>query len=158
MEGKVAVVDGPTDGGEVIGDALKLAGVVGDGEIATGGVAKRLAQEEIARILVVDEETREPRPGGAGAAVGAAHEALEVIAQRGHEPQGDVDVDGKRAIVGICRCGTLGDVIQGLVHGEEERDDLPPLGEVSTGGVDLKLDIVADVHGEQGMRRVWCEV
>ena len=66
-----------------------------------------------------------------------------------------MDVDSEPAIIRVCRGGALGDVVQGLVHGEEERDDLPPLGEVSTGGVDLELDIISDVYSKEGVGRIW---
>ena len=63
LESEVTVGNRPADGGKVIGNRLKLAGIVGDGEIATGRVAERLAQKEVARVLVVDEEARDTRPG-----------------------------------------------------------------------------------------------
>ena len=47
---------------------------------------------------------------------------------------------------GRCRAG--GDVIHGLVHGEEEGDDLPPLREVFADGGDLKFYVVVDVDTE----------
>ena len=101
-----------------------------------------------------NEETRETRPGRAGAAVSAAHKAVKVIAQRGHEPQRDVDIHCEPGVIGVDRGGAFGDVIQSLVHGEEERDDLLPLGEVCASRGDLEFDVVADVDGEYGVGEV----
>ena len=60
-------------------------------------------------------------------------EAVEIAAQRGHEPEGDVDVHRNPVVGGVGRSGALRDVIQRLVHGEKKGDDLPPLGEVCAG-------------------------
>jgi hypothetical protein len=151
LERQIAIVDRTTDRGQIIGNALKLAGVGGDVKIAARGGAEGLAEEEVSGGLVVDEEAHEPGPSGAGAAISARHEPVEVVAQGPHKPQRYVDVHGHPEIVGNQRSRTFGDVIQRFVHGEEEGDDLPPLGEVFAGGGDLKLDIVGDVDVEDGV-------
>jgi hypothetical protein len=46
------------------------------------------------------------------------------------------------------RSSALGNVIHRLVHGEEEADDLSPLGKVLADGIDLKFDVVGDVNVE----------
>jgi hypothetical protein len=62
-----------------------------------------------------------------------------------------VDVQSHPYIIGDGRVYTLGDVIQRLVHGEEEGDNLAPLGEVLAGGVYLELDVVGDMDIEDGV-------
>jgi hypothetical protein len=64
-----------------------------------------------------------------------------------------VDVHRHPEIVGDDRGRTLCDVIKRLVHGQEEGEDLSPLGEVFTDGGDLKLDVVGDVDVEDGVGR-----
>jgi hypothetical protein len=82
---------------------------------------------------------------------------IESVCQSGHEPEAEVDVDGEPGIVGIARRGTLGDVVHHAVHGEEELEELPPLGEVDAASGDLKLDIGVDIDAENGVgvRGVW---
>jgi hypothetical protein len=151
LECQIAVVNRAADCGQIVSDALQLAGVGGDVEIAAWGRAESLAEEEVPGGLVFDEEAHEPGPGGAGAAVAAGDQAVEVVAQGAHEPQGDVDVQSHPYIIGDGRACTLGDVIQRLVHGEEEGDNLAPLGEVIAGGVYLELDVVGDMDIEDGV-------
>jgi hypothetical protein len=62
-----------------------------------------------------------------GEAVGALNQPVELVGEGAHEPRRNVDVDGAPVVVGIPRGGALGDVIHGLVHGEEEEEDVPPL-------------------------------
>jgi hypothetical protein len=50
-------------------------------------------------------------PHGAGAAVGAVDKAVEIVAECGHEPQGDVDVDCKLVVGRVGRGGALLDMI-----------------------------------------------
>jgi hypothetical protein len=64
-----------------------------------------------------------------------------------------MDIHSKPKVIWVRWSRTIGDVVEGLVHGKEERDDLPPLGVVLTSGGDLKLDVVCDVDAENQVRR-----
>ena len=73
LESQIAVIDRPTDHGQIVSDALQFAGVGGDVEIAAWSRAESLAEKEIPGGLVVDEEAQELGPGGAGAAASSIH-------------------------------------------------------------------------------------
>jgi hypothetical protein len=92
LQHEIDVGDRPANGCQVIRDRLEFACVGDDGLITAGAVPERLAEEDVARSLIVEEEALQAVPGGAGAAVAAADESEQVIGKSGHEPQGDVDV------------------------------------------------------------------
>jgi hypothetical protein len=54
-------------------------------------------------------------------------------------------------------------VIEGFVHGQEEGDNFPPLGEILVRGRDFEIDVVSDVDvsdvegrsGRDGWVRCW---
>jgi hypothetical protein len=82
---------------------------------------------------------------------------MQIVSHGHHEPKTEVDVDRTPGIVGSAWSSALGDVVHDLVHGEEKLQDLTPLGEVLTGGGDLKLDVIVDVDLENrvGIGRGW---
>jgi hypothetical protein len=121
------IVEGTADGCQIIGEALQLAGVGGDRHVAARSAAQGLAEEEVVRGLEVEEELVQSSPCHAGKAVGALNQPVELVSEGAHEPQRYVDVDGVLVVVWILWGGALGDVIHGLIHGEEEEEDLPPL-------------------------------
>jgi hypothetical protein len=64
-----------------------------------------------------------------------------------------VDIHRKPKVIRYWWSHAVGDVVEGHVHGEEERDDLPPLGVVLVGGGDLELDVADDVDTENWVGR-----
>jgi hypothetical protein len=150
LQSQITIFDGASDGCQIICDALQLAGVGGDRHVAAGCAAEGLAEEEVARGLVVEEELVQSCPCRAGEAIGALNQAVELVGEGAHEPQRYVDVDGAPIVVGIPRGGAFGDMIHGLVHGEEEEEDLPPLEEISPRGVDSEFDVGCNVDGKDG--------
>jgi hypothetical protein len=145
MQGQVTIIERATDGHQIIDDALQLAG---DRNVAARSAAQGLAEEELAGGLVVEEELMQACPCHAGEAVGALNKAVELVGEGAHEPQRYVDVDGAPIVIGIPQGSALGDMIHGFVHGEEEKKDLPPLGEVFPDIVDPKFYVGRNVDGE----------
>jgi hypothetical protein len=96
--------------------------------------------------MVGVEVAVEARPCGARATVGALDEAEKVIGERAKKPQGDVDVVREPVVRRRGRRGALRDRVQALVHGEEEGEDLLPVGEVGAAGFDLEVDVSGDVN------------
>jgi hypothetical protein len=94
LQSQITIVEGASDGCQIICDALQLAGVGGDRHVAAGCAAEGLAEEEVARGLVVEEELVQSCPCRAGEAVGALNKAVELVGEGAHEPQRYVDVDG----------------------------------------------------------------
>jgi hypothetical protein len=159
LKGEVAVIDRMADSGQIVREALEFAGVGGDGEVPVQGVAEGLAKVEVPRGFVVEEEPRETSPSGARPIIDAGDEAVEVVAERGHEPWRDVDIHNKPKVIRVWWSHAVGNVVEGLVHGEEERDDLPPLGVVLADRGDLELDVVGDVDDDNWVgRREWREL
>jgi hypothetical protein len=87
LQGQIAIIDGASDGCQVIRDALQLAGIGGDRHVAARCAAKGLAEEEVAGGLVVEEELVQARPCRAGEAVAALNQAVELVGEGAHEPQ-----------------------------------------------------------------------
>jgi hypothetical protein len=144
-QGEVRIGDRIADVGEVVGDRLQTSGVDGDRHVPARRVAELFAEEDVLGCAVGVEEVVETCPGGARAAVGALDEAKKIVGERAKEPQGDVDVIREPFIRGGGRRGALRDMIQALVHGEEEGEDLLPAGEVGAAGGDLEVDVRGDV-------------
>jgi hypothetical protein len=139
---EIAVRNGTTDRGEIVGEALELAGVVRHVEVATRTVVEGSVEVEVPGGAVVAEEAVETGPGAAHAAVGSLNEPMEIITQGFKKPQGDLYIDGLPGGVENRRSGAFSDVFHGLIHGEKRDDDLAPLGVVCAGGRHLELDVV----------------
>jgi hypothetical protein len=64
-----------------------------------------------------------------------------------------MDVVGEPIVGGRGRCSTFGDVINNLLHGEEEGENLAPPGEMFTGGGNFEVDVLSDLDIADAERR-----
>jgi hypothetical protein len=159
LKHEIAIVDGAADGVQIVDDRLKFAGVGGDGHVTARRVAEGLAKEEVPHVLIGEEELVDAFPGGVGEAIGTLNKAMHIRGECRHVPEADVDVHSPPRIIGIRRSGALCHVVEHLVHGEEELEDLAPLREVGTRRIHLKLDVRVDIDVEDrvgiGCGRIW---
>jgi hypothetical protein len=121
LERQIAIVEWASNGRQIVNDALEFAGVGYDRHVAAGSGAEGFAEVEVGGGLVVEEELVEAVPGGAGDAVGALDEAVELIGESSHEPQRDVDVHGMPIVVRFPGSSALGDMIHGFYAARRNR-------------------------------------
>jgi hypothetical protein len=76
LQSQITSIEGASDGCQIICDALQLAGVGGDRHVSAGCAAEGLAEEEVVRGLVVEEELAQSCPCCAGEAVVALNQAV----------------------------------------------------------------------------------
>jgi hypothetical protein len=153
LQDELAVLDGIVDVREGVSEGLDLAAVDADGHVALAERMELAPQMHAPAGLVGCEEVEHRLPRLVGGAVRLHDELLEVVGDRGNEPQRDGGVRVAPVVVGEMGVGLFLDMVASAVAREETQNGFAPLAEVLAGDVKLEGDEVGDVDVVDGGRR-----